>query len=747
MKIKVLALIFLFNYFCVYSQQVTFRNAAISGPVFTFKAVANTLYIGSGSALEIFDITDINNIQLIGKQHSTDVVTYIATKGNTVYAGNNGIGTAIFDINTPSQPVFKGLIYDSLIPGHQPPVIDGNTGFFSYGSYGIKVLDLNNAQQPTEICDWQTPDFMLSIGKMGDTIFAADRTYGLFLLDFSNNQLSVFDTITTSAIQSWHTFHIDTAHNYLWLYGYGSAVPYNDSLAVVVYNLDPLSFMDVVSEFKMASRPAASLTTKNNKAYLSCWEDGVRVIDFSNMGTPQQTAIIPSASYALWVDFINDSVLGIAQYDSGLELFNINNITPALLNTVDTYGDISSIAMSGNYVYSIVSGEGIAVCKIETSDSLKEISLLRQYPNVKDLVVKNNTLLAASDAHGVLVFDITDKEFPVLTDSLKKPSNNGALSLHLSGNTLFVGESYHFFLSRPVLLSVWDISNINNPVFRSETTITTQNFPYDRPMIFMDVQDSQMVMSCWNDALEGSLHILDVQNTAQISILTEMPARAGQLKMKLINQQPAVLCAWGTSLLSQFNGLRIFALNNPLAPVLIGEYPTGMNGNRTIGLAVSDHYVYLSEGGLSAHGFITVLDYSKPTLPQLHSRLKIGSNTNHSHLKVYDNYLLHSAGSPGLMLFKISGTTHIPEYSTQNTLGVCVYPNPFNDFVTIAFDNTENDNYTLEIFNAQGALVRTINNIRNNNTVVYKNELSKGLYMFRLKTARKEDLVGTFVAE
>ncbi|HOY31362.1 MAG TPA: T9SS type A sorting domain-containing protein [Bacteroidales bacterium] len=736
MKILFLTLIFISLSCHIAAQSIEYRNVVISGPVFTFKAVGNTLYLGAGSALEIFDISNIDNIQYVGKQHSTDVVTSVAQKGNTVYAGNNGIGTAVFDVSHPAVPVFHGLLYDSLIPGHQPPAIDGNTGFFSYGSYGIKVLDLSNTLQPVEICGWQTPDFMLSIGKKGDTIYAADRNNGIFLLNYENNQLTVFDTVKHPSITSWHQFHIDTLNNYFWLYGYGSAVPYNDSLGIIVYDLNPLAFMNIVSTYKILSRPAASLTVKNDTAYLACWEDGVRVVDFSNMLNPQQVAIIPSPKYSLWVDLINDSILGIAQYDYGLEMININTHNLDTYHVIDTYGDVSGIAVSGNYVYTIVDGEGLAVCSIEPSDTLKEITMLPQFPNLKDVAVKNNYLFAASDASGVLVFDITNKELPILIDSLKKPNNNGALSLQISGNYLFAGESYYFFLSRPVLLSLWDISNISDPVFISETNITTQNFPYDRPLIFMSVRDSLLVMSCWNDALEGSMHILDVSNKSQPSILAQLPSRAGQLEITTLDQQPVILCAWGTSSLAQFNGLKIFSLDDPSAPVLSGEYQTGINGNRTIGLSVSDSYVYLAEGCLSAFGHITVLDCSNPAQPLFHSRVKIGSNTNHSHLKITGHYLLHSSGSPGLMLFKVSGSTHIAESDKKTSADILIYPNPASGKVFIELDQPSCA--VIDVFDISGRQIHVNTMITNHHVQLDLSLLESGVYLIRIMTANQE---------
>jgi len=66
--------------------------------------------------------------------------------------------------------------------------------------------------------------------------------------------------------------------------------------------------------------------------------------------------------------------------------------------------------------------------------------------------------------------------------------------------------------------------------------------------------------------------------------------------------------------------------------------------------------------------------------------------------------------------------------------------------VTIAFENPANETFTLEIFNIQGAVVSRKNNITGNNVTVYRSDLNKGMYIFRLKSESK-DYFGKFVVE
>lgn len=63
---------------------------------------------------------------------------------------------------------------------------------------------------------------------------------------------------------------------------------------------------------------------------------------------------------------------------------------------------------------------------------------------------------------------------------------------------------------------------------------------------------------------------------------------------------------------------------------------------------------------------------------------------------------------------------------------VHVYPNPFSDFTTFEFENREKENYTLLIYDSQGRILRTIENIISGNIRIDRVDLSSGLYFYRL---------------
>jgi len=77
-----------------------------------------------------------------------------------------------------------------------------------------------------------------------------------------------------------------------------------------------------------------------------------------------------------------------------------------------------------------------------------------------------------------------------------------------------------------------------------------------------------------------------------------------------------------------------------------------------------------------------------------------------------------------------SGTTGIAEVAKEN---FSVYPNPANDVLTLNFDNINNADLTLNIYNLAGELVRS-ETLRQNQQQINIEELSNGIYMVEIKS-------------
>ena len=62
-----------------------------------------------------------------------------------------------------------------------------------------------------------------------------------------------------------------------------------------------------------------------------------------------------------------------------------------------------------------------------------------------------------------------------------------------------------------------------------------------------------------------------------------------------------------------------------------------------------------------------------------------------------------------------------------------LYPNPFDDFATLTFENSRNKTCTLALYNTQGCVVRTISDITTGQVIIKRQQLKSGLYFFQLR--------------
>jgi hypothetical protein len=76
---------------------------------------------------------------------------------------------------------------------------------------------------------------------------------------------------------------------------------------------------------------------------------------------------------------------------------------------------------------------------------------------------------------------------------------------------------------------------------------------------------------------------------------------------------------------------------------------------------------------------------------------------------------------------------------------VTVYPNPFNEYTTVVFERDDDLPYDFELFNLTGKVVFTQQNIVANSFKLYRGDLAKGVYFYRITSASHPSVIGKIV--
>jgi hypothetical protein len=120
----------------------------------------------------------------------------------------------------------------------------------------------------------------------------------------------------------------------------------------------------------------------------------------------------------------------------------------------------------------------------------------------------------------------------------------------------------------------------------------------------------------------------------------------------------------------------------------------------------------------------------------------------YSGLVTFDDITLTPIGSNDIFIVKLSkgyhyGVNEVDKIDNK----LIVYPNPAHQSATLQFSNPKNENFTLTLYNTYGQLVREINNITGDKVTIERQDLTNGMYFFRLATEGKVIGTGKMVME
>jgi len=76
-----------------------------------------------------------------------------------------------------------------------------------------------------------------------------------------------------------------------------------------------------------------------------------------------------------------------------------------------------------------------------------------------------------------------------------------------------------------------------------------------------------------------------------------------------------------------------------------------------------------------------------------------------------------------------------------------VYPNPFNESTTVAFENPTNENCSLTLYNAYGQIVQEIDGITSGKAEIKRLNMVSGLYFLQLRTTNKISATSKLIIE
>ncbi len=403
----------------------------------------NVIYgISRETGVSIVDFSDINNPIKIGEFSRNEEFHNILIDGDIAY-----ISAA-------------GKIYITDVSGYMPEtvaVIEADADFYSmfkFGNYlyaaagyaGFKIYDVSDISAPSEIGGYFDSENMVSVVdiKVDDNyIYVIDKEAGLFIYSTSdfqtfeevgrmraamnkielmdNNQLAI--SFGGGGVKFYDAENPDSL-KYLGAYTEVNFIADFIIDGTVMYCADSyngLLVLDITSTatpelIKLVPTPTIcyALVKKDNTVYTANSTGGIMTFDVSDPAQSYIVSRFADSSYPLGMTMLNGYML-VADFYNGIKSLSTDDLANMqLLDLKRGIGFPAALTTVDNYVYYADTTNGIGILKLNDDGSLTDINYLDYDGNFLDIDSFGNYLFVSGEYGGLLVFDISDRENPIL---------------------------------------------------------------------------------------------------------------------------------------------------------------------------------------------------------------------------------------------------------------------------------------------------------------------------------------------
>jgi len=655
------------------------------------EVIDNLAYVGSNAGLLIYDVSNIEEYELVGFFSSYHVTSFYI-EDNIAYLGGNKSGKGHVDIIDISDPFNPTLMLRFEFPNYVSTsanaiVKRGDYIYICYNHlYMINISDLNN---PILYEDW-------SLLYPKDIVIDEDILYAIAVGKFEIYEIYNDTTLEfiSSVICSGNKMHILGDLAYV----------VKNSLKIV--NISDPNNPEVMSETTFVNNVALDIKVIQTKAHIIGYNnnDGIfAIVDIINPSEP--FILCESTDYLgnnIFVNNNNAFISGSTNNEYGIITLDIQ--VPSNVNLINI--TISSIAQKSKVYNStayVANGYcGVTFFDISDVTNPDEISSTRTKGIAVDVLKDSNILYVAEADSGIQIFNITDPTQPILLSDFYVYSDwDGFLKLDKFETYLYAGGACW-------INEIIDVSDPENPILVGQ--IPVNDWCYDLQIM----EDHLFVAGYW-----GGFQIFSLEDPVN-------PFEVGYYPLGL-----AVKITVSKELAYIYDGneIIIFDITDFTSPALVATYNPGQYVSVYHMYAQGDTLYY--SDGLSR---INVLDVSNPNNPVVVDSITdtraISFDFSNNNFITHDEYLLRI----------ICDTTII---STDNNLelGEEYYlhqniPNPCSENTSITISLPETMNIRLELYDNIGRKLNTLIDRRLNkgkHTIRYNTvSLKQGIYYYRL---------------
>ncbi|MGD2206516.1 MAG: hypothetical protein PVH17_07030, partial [Anaerolineae bacterium] len=538
----------------------------------------DSAYVGVGLRLEVLDVSDPADPQVIASTsplgHSVEA---IAASGTHAYVAAGGSGLRIVDLSNAEHPTEVGH-WES--PGYAEGVtVSGSMVYLANGPFGLRVIDVSDPQHPAEIGSVFETNYLFDVVIQGEAAYLAAAGAGLLVADVSDPENPI-------ALGS-----LDTP-------GYAYGVDVAGDTAYVADGWAGLRVVNVsdpahpTSDSSYQTRGwALDIDVKDERAYVADAVEGLSIIDVSDPANPSElghhsfyTPDRPSLVTSL---VVSGSVAYAADYSQGLQLLDVSNPTqPAEIGTLGRMGYGDDVVTTGDYAYVAAGPYGLQVVDVSSPDNPQELGSLGT-PNAQCVDTAGDYAVVGTCA-GLYVVDVSNPNSPSLGSVFNPEGRMGCIQ------DVVVSEGIAYVVDE---LGLW-LVDLSNPLAPTE-------------MFFMDFQGEARHCT-WGVDVAGhtayvaqedeGLHIVDVSDPYS-------PFLRGTFSSPTMGSAHEVVVDADYAYVLDVANLEVVDVSNPDEPLGKGHCYIGGAGER---IDYADGTIYATVGAAGLN-LVDVSDVENPT--------------------------------------------------------------------------------------------------------------------------------------
>ncbi|NMC45256.1 MAG: hypothetical protein GYA52_00340 [Chloroflexi bacterium] len=368
----------------------------------------------------------------------------IALDGNTLYLGV-GMHVEIFDISNPIEPVLLGT--SSILPGSVENLSISNSGYLyaACGQSGLQILDVSNPSTPQLIGSYDTLGYTEKILIQDTHAILADGPNGIQIVDISDPSSP---TWISEVYPLAYAYDVALSGNILYAAAGGSGILMAD-----------VSDIQQPQENGILSMPGFvyALAVSGKHIYSANAWGGLGRVDISEPLSPTVMNAIATDGWVMDVDIQNSNLLAMDGTD-GVRLYDITNETPGLMGVYADTGFTFQGLLKGENAYVTDKEQGLLVLDFSSSSNPR---LTGQYLPILDarrVTMSGKAAYVSGGLSGMRVIDLSNPVLPEETFWFDTQSGYANRVL-VDGQTAYL--TTHLATQYP--LRIFDISDPFNP--------------------------------------------------------------------------------------------------------------------------------------------------------------------------------------------------------------------------------------------------------------------------------------------